>query len=111
MKGKLSFLVCLIFMFPVALADLRIGFYNETCPGAESIISGVVQTAFASDKSITPALVRMYFHDCFNAVSHLYACMHALQLLIHFIAHMDRYSFYIFCQNFFFKFGNLLDFM
>ncbi|KAK0600311.1 hypothetical protein LWI29_013716 [Acer saccharum] len=67
MKGKLSFLVCLLFMFPVALADLRIGFYKDTCPGAESIISGVVQTTFASDKSITPALVRMYFHDCFNA--------------------------------------------
>ncbi|KAI9185583.1 hypothetical protein LWI28_008580 [Acer negundo] len=54
-------------MFQVALADLRIGFYKDTCPGAESIIFGVVRTTFASDKSITPALVRMYFHDCFNA--------------------------------------------
>ncbi|KAK2638364.1 hypothetical protein Ddye_026159 [Dipteronia dyeriana] len=67
MKGKLSFLVCLVFIFQVALADLRTGFYKDTCPRAESIIFSVVQRTFARDKSITPALVRMYFHDCFNA--------------------------------------------
>ncbi|KAL5770221.1 hypothetical protein ACOSP7_014375 [Xanthoceras sorbifolium] len=66
MKRIFSFLV-FVFMFQVAFADLKIDFYKDTCPGAESIILGVVQSAFSSDKSMTAALLRMYFHDCFNA--------------------------------------------
>ncbi|KAK3198217.1 hypothetical protein Dsin_021632 [Dipteronia sinensis] len=66
-RGYCHFLCVYSSVFQVALADLRIGFYKDTCPGAESIIFSVVQSTFARDKSITPALVRMYFHDCFNA--------------------------------------------
>ncbi|KAJ8650300.1 hypothetical protein MRB53_003323 [Persea americana] len=60
-------LVCLFLflMAPFVLGDLRIGFYNSTCPQAESIIRGVVQKHFRADPSITAAFLRMHFHDCF----------------------------------------------
>ncbi|KAL8489057.1 hypothetical protein ACS0TY_025098 [Phlomoides rotata] len=49
----------------VASAQLKLGFYGSTCPRAESIIRGVVQQRFNRDRSITAALLRMHFHDCF----------------------------------------------
>ncbi|KAL5834916.1 hypothetical protein ACOSQ4_014413 [Xanthoceras sorbifolium] len=64
MKRKFSFLL-FFFFFQVVLADLKIGFYRNTCPRAESIIFGAVQKRFSTDKSITAALLRMHFHDCF----------------------------------------------
>ncbi|KAL5767782.1 hypothetical protein ACOSQ2_014565 [Xanthoceras sorbifolium] len=64
MKRKFSLLAFLI-IFQVALADLRVGFYSSTCPRAESIIVEVVRRRFTTDKSITAALLRMHFHDCF----------------------------------------------
>ncbi|XP_017257599.2 peroxidase 44 [Daucus carota subsp. sativus] len=45
--------------------DLRVGFYDATCPKAESIVRQVVENRFRTDPSITPALLRMHFHDCF----------------------------------------------
>jgi peroxidase len=52
-------------MLPMALAQLRVGFYSSTCPNAEAIIKQAVQKKFNSDRSITAALLRMHFHDCF----------------------------------------------
>ncbi|GFP82073.1 peroxidase 44 [Phtheirospermum japonicum] len=49
----------------LASAQLKVGFYTSTCPRAESIIRGVVQQRFNRDRSITAALLRMHFHDCF----------------------------------------------
>ncbi|XAR69550.1 Peroxidase [Bertholletia excelsa] len=61
---KISFLfVC--FLLPLAKAQLRFGFYNSTCPRAEQIVREVVQKHFSADRSITAALLRMHFHDCF----------------------------------------------
>ncbi|KAL8095101.1 peroxidase 44-like [Apium graveolens] len=51
--------------FGIVMADLRVGFYNSTCPNAESIVRQVVQNRFRTDPSITAALLRMHFHDCF----------------------------------------------
>ncbi|GKV30552.1 hypothetical protein SLEP1_g39353 [Rubroshorea leprosula] len=61
--------VFFFFVLPLALADLRVGFYNSSCPQAESIVRGVVHYHFTTDKSITAALLRMHFHDCFVRVS------------------------------------------
>lgn len=52
----------------VVLADLRVGFYNASCPRAEEIIRQVVQEQFSKDSSITAAFLRMHFHDCFVKV-------------------------------------------
>lgn len=64
MKVSLTFLLC--FLIPIVVtAQLRVGFYNSTCPRAELIVRQVVQKRFSSDRSITAALLRMHFHDCF----------------------------------------------
>ncbi|XP_009627957.1 peroxidase 44 [Nicotiana tomentosiformis] len=56
------FLCC---VFHLVSAQLRVGFYNSTCPQAETIVRQAVQNQFNSDRSITAALLRMHFHDCF----------------------------------------------
>ncbi|KAK6916038.1 hem peroxidase [Dillenia turbinata] len=50
-----------------AQAQLTVGFYSETCPDAESIISRTVRDAALSSNSNVPAiLLRLHFHDCFG---------------------------------------------
>ncbi|KAF9619721.1 hypothetical protein IFM89_009063 [Coptis chinensis] len=61
---KLPFLF-LYFFLHIVCADLQVGFYSSTCPQAESIIQAVVKKRFNGDRSITAALLRMHFHDCF----------------------------------------------
>lgn len=46
-------------------AQLQVGFYNSTCPQTENIVQQAVQNQFNIDRSITAALLRMHFHDCF----------------------------------------------
>ncbi|TKY62837.1 Peroxidase 44 [Spatholobus suberectus] len=64
MKFTILFLI-FFFVFPIAFADLRVGFYSSSCPRAEDIVRQVVQRNFNRDRSITAALLRMHFHDCF----------------------------------------------
>ncbi|RDX64819.1 Peroxidase 57, partial [Mucuna pruriens] len=52
------------FILPLAFADLQVGFYESSCPKAESIVKKVVQNRFNRDKTITAALLRLHFHDC-----------------------------------------------
>ncbi|THG04818.1 hypothetical protein TEA_008031 [Camellia sinensis var. sinensis] len=47
------------------VAKLRVGFYSSTCPRAEQIVRQAVMQRLSTDRSITPALLRMHFHDCF----------------------------------------------
>ncbi|KAK7290686.1 hypothetical protein RIF29_05282 [Crotalaria pallida] len=58
-------IILFFLVIPLAFADLQVGFYKSSCPKAESIVQQVVQKRFNSDKSITAALLRMHFHDCF----------------------------------------------
>ncbi|XP_057466751.1 LOW QUALITY PROTEIN: peroxidase 44-like [Actinidia eriantha] len=61
---KIAFVfICLV--VPLVTAQLRVGFYNPTCPQAEKIVRDVVLKRFRTDRSITAALLRMHFHDCF----------------------------------------------
>ncbi|KAL9431363.1 hypothetical protein AB3S75_026530 [Citrus x aurantiifolia] len=66
MRTKCSFLLFFSFILPLALAKLTPNFYSSSCPEAESIIFIVVQRRFNTDRSITGALLRMHFHDCFS---------------------------------------------
>ncbi|GMP98226.1 hypothetical protein CsSME_00046194 [Camellia sinensis var. sinensis] len=61
---KISF-IFLCLLVPIVTAQLRVGFYSSTCPRAEQIVRQAVQKRFSTDRSITPALLRMHFHDCF----------------------------------------------
>ncbi|GMI88854.1 hypothetical protein like AT4G26010 [Hibiscus trionum] len=65
MMGMKVMLVLYLMILPLTLAQLKVGFYSDSCPQAESIVQAAVLKRFSSDKSITAALLRMHFHDCF----------------------------------------------
>ncbi|EEF45529.1 peroxidase 5 [Ricinus communis] len=46
-------------------AQLKKGFYQKTCPLAETLVRSTVKNALASDAGIPAALIRLHFHDCF----------------------------------------------
>ncbi|KFK29115.1 hypothetical protein AALP_AA7G090900 [Arabis alpina] len=65
-KAKVSLALSLFLVsLGISLADLRVGFYSNTCPQAESIISRVVSGAALSDPNLPAVLLRLHFHDCF----------------------------------------------
>ncbi|KAJ8771652.1 hypothetical protein K2173_026829 [Erythroxylum novogranatense] len=57
-------IICSI-MLGVSNGQLRVGFYSETCPTAESIVQRVVQNEFSSNPQQAPRVLRLFFHDCF----------------------------------------------
>ncbi|KAL9448147.1 hypothetical protein AB3S75_015592 [Citrus x aurantiifolia] len=60
-----ALLFALVFLIRYSAGQLKIGFYSETCPEAESIVSSVVQDAVVSDPNLAAVLLRLHFHDCF----------------------------------------------
>ncbi|CAI9105657.1 OLC1v1004635C1 [Oldenlandia corymbosa var. corymbosa] len=51
-----------------AASPLQVGFYQGKCGAnadVEEIVAGAVKAHFASDPTITAALLRLHFHDCF----------------------------------------------
>ncbi|XP_055835273.1 peroxidase 44-like [Solanum dulcamara] len=64
----LLFFLCIsLHLAAIVSAQLQVGFYNTKarCPPAETIVRDTVRSQFSKDRSITAALLRMYFHDCF----------------------------------------------
>lgn len=65
----------LVFIFSVVIgiseAQLRVGFYSETCPDVESIVGATVQDAAQSNPNIPAVLLRLHFHDCFVQVLYI----------------------------------------
>jgi peroxidase len=48
--------------------QLSMGFYANSCPGAESIITTAVRTASVVDPVLPAKILRLFFHDCFVQV-------------------------------------------
>ena len=55
----------------VSQAQMRVGFYSETCPDVESTVQATVQDAALSNPNIPAVLLRLHFHDCFVQVLYL----------------------------------------
>lgn len=47
---------------------LSFNYYDKTCPAAESTVTKIVTNAVKKDKTVSAALLRMHFHDCFIRV-------------------------------------------
>ncbi|MQL73199.1 hypothetical protein Taro_005533 [Colocasia esculenta] len=52
-------------MPPPGAAQLRPGFYAETCPEAERILRGVMWRAMLREPRSAASVMRLQFHDCF----------------------------------------------
>ncbi|XP_074329820.1 cationic peroxidase 2-like [Apium graveolens] len=63
--NKVSLLVLLLLVAPLALAQTRVGFYSTSCPKAESIVTATVNKHVKANTAVAPGLLRMIFHDCF----------------------------------------------
>lgn len=49
--------------------SLKYDYYRESCPLAEQIIRSTVQNLFNDRRDVAPALLRLFFHDCFIEVT------------------------------------------
>ncbi|XP_057527651.1 peroxidase 5-like [Amaranthus tricolor] len=67
MKLTLAILsiVCYLSCHILIEAALQVGFYNDRCSCAESVIREEVTKAFFENKGIAPGIIRLQFHDCF----------------------------------------------
>ncbi|TVU51301.1 hypothetical protein EJB05_02712, partial [Eragrostis curvula] len=60
-----ALLFVVLFEVGVVRGQLQVGFYSDSCPDAEDVVTAAVQDAAGNDPTILPALLRLQFHDCF----------------------------------------------
>ena len=44
---------------------LKVGYYDNTCPNVQQIVHSVMASRVDADQSMAPAVLRLFFHDCF----------------------------------------------
>ncbi|XP_074267293.1 peroxidase 57-like [Silene latifolia] len=65
MELTVVWFIFLILLTPSLSVALHVGFYDQTCPHAEAIVQHLVHQRYAINNTVAPALIRMYFHDCY----------------------------------------------
>jgi peroxidase len=71
--GRLCLLLaaaaCLAYAFgrraDAAVRELKVGYYGETCPGAEEVVREAMARALAREARSVASVMRLQFHDCF----------------------------------------------
>ena len=58
-------------LFSLHAEGLKVGFYDESCPQAEAIVSKVMSNVIAVAPSLSGPLLRLHFHDCFIRVCNI----------------------------------------
>ncbi|KAL5221192.1 hypothetical protein ABZP36_025905 [Zizania latifolia] len=48
--------------------ELSLDFYAKTCPGVDQIVGNVTVPRFRDDPAAGPAVLRLFYHDCFVEV-------------------------------------------
>ncbi|KAL4562470.1 hypothetical protein LXL04_034676 [Taraxacum kok-saghyz] len=61
----LQMMVLALFSLHADGQGLKVGFYDESCPQAEAIVSKVMSNVMAVAPSLSGPLLRLHFHDCF----------------------------------------------
>lgn len=46
-------------------AKLLARYYDKTCPNVQSVVRAVMAHKVTVDPSLAPAVLRLFFHDCF----------------------------------------------
>ncbi len=54
---------------PFGHEEFTESYYDETCPNAQSIVRSVMERHAAANPRTAPAILRLFFHDCFVNVS------------------------------------------
>ena len=49
-------------------SNLEYDFYRDTCPQAEGIVRSALTRIYFEHRDVAPALLRLFFHDCFIQV-------------------------------------------
>lgn len=62
------FSVSIVLTPNLASAQLKTNYYANTCPNVESIVRNVVNQKFKQTFVTVPAVLRLFFHDCFVEV-------------------------------------------
>ncbi|ESQ42198.1 hypothetical protein EUTSA_v10015253mg [Eutrema salsugineum] len=65
-KSALIVFLAVLSISQCCYGKLEFGSYKETCPNVENIVFKVVKEGFIKDPSVAPAMIRLYFHDCFS---------------------------------------------
>ncbi|KAI3451942.1 hypothetical protein Pfo_008607 [Paulownia fortunei] len=65
LKTLLSLSLCVILFSGSASAQLRQNYYGNICPDVENIVRRAVTTKFNQTFVTVPAVIRLFFHDCF----------------------------------------------
>jgi peroxidase len=44
---------------------LSVSYYKKSCPSVQSIVRSVMVSRVAANQATAPAVLRLFFHDCF----------------------------------------------